>query len=93
MIGRYQPAPQDGVRHADAAFMLAALHYLLDEMPAADDAIERAIQNGDQRASTASLRHLIGRARAAGVNYAGTSESRNADAAANRATAGDGDDY
>ncbi len=74
LIERYESAPERAGRHEDALFMTASLHYLLDEIPAAADAIGQAVEIGDQTSSTARLRSLIDEARASGADSDGRSE-------------------
>ncbi len=47
------------VDSAEAAFMLASLHYLLGDIDSAKSAIVLAVAEGDRDSSTANLRHLV----------------------------------
>ncbi len=59
LIGQFASARPDQVSEADAAFMVAALHYLLREVEAAHKTITAAVENGDRRPGTLNLLDLI----------------------------------
>ena len=55
----YQSALQNKDGNIDEAFMVAALSYLKQDYPTADNAVNDAITAGDQDQSTSNLRQLI----------------------------------
>ena len=57
---RYAYVPKDFADEAGAAFMTAALHYLLHDPAEAQAALELAEQLGDHKQSTKQLKQLIG---------------------------------
>ncbi len=59
LITRYRDNPGAAVRNAEAAFMLASLHYLLGDTDSARTAIDRAIADGDRSSGTGNLKRLI----------------------------------
>ncbi len=59
LITRYRDNPGAAVRDADAAFMLASLHYLLGDTDSARTAIDQAIADGDRSSGTGNLKRLI----------------------------------
>ena len=71
---RYDSASEHGDRSADTEFILAALCYRVDEVPASRRAIERAVPNGDQSARAAGLRRVTGEARSADAHPDGCRE-------------------
>ena len=59
LITRYRDSPGAAVRNAEAAFMLASLHYLLGDTDSARTAIDQAIADGDRSSGTGNLKRLI----------------------------------
>jgi hypothetical protein len=59
LIGQFAPARPNQVSERDAAFMVAALHYLLRDVGAAHETIAAAIDQGDRRPGTTILLDLI----------------------------------
>ena len=59
LITRYRDNDGAAVRNANAAFMLASLHYLLGETDSARIAIDLAVADGDRSTSTGNLKRLI----------------------------------
>ncbi len=60
LITRYRDNAGPAIRNADAAFMLASLHYLLGDNDSARTAIDLAVADGDRSSSTGNLKRLIG---------------------------------
>ncbi len=60
LVTRYNDDAGRTVRNAEAAFMLASLHYLLGDMNSARNAVDQAVADGDPNSSTSNLKHLIG---------------------------------
>ncbi len=56
---RYRDNDGRAVTNAEAAFMLASLHYLLGDTDSARTAIDRAIADGDRSSGTGNLKRLI----------------------------------
>ena len=59
LVVRFEPQPSYDAGDMDDYFMLAALHYLVGDIPAADAHIRRAIEKADVSRSTANLAELI----------------------------------
>lgn len=59
LIGRYENRLESASYNPDAAFMLAALHYLVRDTDAARAAINLAIRQADRSSSAANLKRLI----------------------------------
>ena len=59
VVDRYEERFNGSGRNPDNAFMISALHYLLDDTDAARSAIGQAIDNGDDSTSAANLRDLL----------------------------------
>ena len=59
LITRYRDNDGAAVRNAEAAFMLASLHYLLGDRDSARIAIDLAVADGDRSSSTGNLKRLI----------------------------------
>ena len=59
LITRYHDNAGPAVRNAEAAFMLASLHYLLGDTDSARTTIDRAVADGDSSSSTGNLKRLI----------------------------------
>ncbi len=59
LIARYQTNPGRTSGNADAAFMLASLHYLLGNAKSARSQADLAVVTGDRRSSTVNLERLI----------------------------------
>jgi hypothetical protein len=57
--GRYEQSDQFSGNDPGGSFMLAALHYLLDDMDAAQKAMERNIDSYDTSTSAKNLKRLI----------------------------------
>lgn len=75
LVSRYQQSMGTG-RNADAAFMVASLHYLLGDTSSARSAIDVAVGRADYAASTTNLQRLI----AARASDAGADGELSADA-------------
>jgi hypothetical protein len=60
IVTRYRDNPGPAVRNAEAAFMLASLHYLLGDTDSARTAIDLAVADGDRSSSGGNLKRLIG---------------------------------
>ena len=58
LIERYKYMDSATGGAGDSIFMVGALYYLLDDLPAARSAAEQAIENGDRSPSAANLRQL-----------------------------------
>ena len=59
LLRQYAYALENAAENPDAAFMVAALLYLLNETDQAREAIEKAIAQGDRTPSTENLRLLV----------------------------------
>ncbi|MFQ6017154.1 MAG: hypothetical protein ACE5KF_03070 [Kiloniellaceae bacterium] len=59
LIARYRDNPGRTVHNAEAAFMLASLHYLLGDTNSARTAIDLVVAGGDRNSSTSNLKRLI----------------------------------
>ncbi len=59
LVTHYRGNAYPAVDSAEAAFMLASLHYLLGDIDSAKSAIVLAVAEGDRDSSTANLRHLV----------------------------------
>jgi hypothetical protein len=59
LVERYSERAAGARDPWDADFMRAALYYLLEELGAAETSIDRAIRNGDQSRSSASLQREV----------------------------------
>ncbi len=59
LITRYRDNAGPAVHNAEAAFMLASLHYLLGDTDSARTAIDQAVADGDRSSSTGNLKRLI----------------------------------
>ena len=75
LVTQYQHNPGNTLGDADAAFMLASLHYLLGDTGAARASLDVVVTSGETSASTTNLGRLIdrgiisdtGRAESAGI--------------------------
>ena len=72
-----------GPRDRESAFMVASLQYLAGNMETARNALQEAVEYGDNRVSTQNLTRLIEEGSASGASHSGATLAPNSGSRAN----------